>query len=218
LVAVLSRRPRKGRRLLREAPRYDELYGLLGAAGRNAERATGLVAELIRDWPEGSERRHDLVTVEHEGDAITAKIVRHLHTRAVTPFERSDLLSLASQVDDIVDFAEEAADLLALYGVEAPMEQGVALGEVLQAAGREVCAALSSLDRPDLVHGHVVATKRLEEDGDRVARGALASLFEGGIDPMVVIRWKDIYDRLEQAIDSCDRAAHVLEGMLLKQA
>ncbi len=125
--------------------------------------------------------------------------------------------ALATALDDIVDYAEQAADMLALYHVQAPMEQATTLCDILVArpsrsqthCGR--CAAARSC-APLLVEIH-----RLENDGDRVSRDAVASLFADGIDPMVVIRWKDIFEALESSVDACEKVAHVLEGIELRR-
>ncbi len=98
------------------------------------------------------------------------------------------------------------------------MEQAVELTGVLRDAGRELAAALAKLDRLAELSPHLVEVDRLEDEGDRVSRSAIVSLFSGGIDPMVVIRWKDVFERLEQAIDACERVAHVLEGIQVKQS
>jgi predicted phosphate transport protein (TIGR00153 family) len=206
-------------KLVGRVPDYGELHGMLEQAGRNVERATSLLAELMRSWPEGAEKRVELVDLEHENDTVTHDVIHHLHSRLAVPFERSDVLALASGLDDVVDFAEEAADFLALYRVEAPMDQAIALADTLGQSGREVAAAMSSLD--DLVNAglpHLREIKRLEHEGDRLLREGLSALFEGGVDPMLVIRWKDIFERVEQGIDACDRVAHVLRGIAVKSA
>jgi uncharacterized protein len=211
-----SVRPRA--KLIGKAPDYGELYGMLRDAGRNVELATGLLRELMRAWPDGLEKRVELVELEHDNDAITHDIVHHLHARLAVPFERSDVLALASGLDDVVDFAEEAADFLGLYRVEAPMDQAIALSDTLAAAGREVAASLASLEDLPAVQPHVREIKRLEHEGDRQLREGLTALFEGGVDPMMVIRWKDIFERVEDGIDACDRVAHLLRGISVKQA
>ena len=100
----------------------------------------------MRSWPDGNEKRAELIDLEHANDAVTHDIVHHLHARLAVLFERSDLLRLASGLDDVVDFAEEVADLLGLYRVEAPMDQAVELADTLAAAGSEVALALGALD------------------------------------------------------------------------
>jgi predicted phosphate transport protein (TIGR00153 family) len=205
-------------KLVGRAPDYAELYGMLGQAGRNVELATALLRELMRSWPDRADKRLELVDLEHENDAVTHDIVHHLHARLAVPFERSDVLALASGLDDVVDFAEEAADFLGLYRVEAPMDQAIELADTLAAAGVEVAAALSTLDTPEAATPHLTEIDRLEDDGDRILREGLTALFEGGVDPMAVIRWKDIFERVEDGIDACDRVAHTLRGIAVKQA
>jgi hypothetical protein len=205
-------------KLVGRAPDYGELYGMLRQAGRNVELATAMLRELMRAWPDGAEKRMELVDLEHENDAVTHDIVHHLHARPAVPLERSDVLALASGLDDVVDYAEEAADFLGLYRVEAPMDQAIALTDTLAVAGQEVARAMASLDDLNRAMPHLHEIKRLENEGDRLLREGLTALFEGGVDPMVVIRWKDIFERVEEGIDACDRVAHLLRGIAVKRA
>ncbi|MBA2546327.1 MAG: DUF47 family protein, partial [Solirubrobacterales bacterium] len=112
---------------------------------------------------------------------------------------------------------EEAADFLGLYGIEAPMQQAEELSEVLVGAARGVTHALEALRTGDDLAGRLVEIHQLENEGDRISRDAIAALFTGHIDPMVVIRWKDVFESLEEAIDACETAAHVIEGIDLKR-
>jgi uncharacterized protein Yka (UPF0111/DUF47 family) len=199
---------------------YDEtLLELLERSGRNVQRTALLLRDLLADYPERAELAREIVKCEHEGDRIAHDLIHRLngggHGRA--PFSSADGYQLATAVDDIVDFAEQAADQLGLYGVEAPMEQAVALAEVLLGAGQQVAHALSALGAGDEFAHPLVEIHRLENEGDRLSRDAIAALFAGGIDPMVVIRWKDIFDTLEAAIDACETVAHLLEGISLKR-
>ena len=204
--------------LTRRAPDFAELYDMLREAGRNVELSTAVLGELMRAWPDGIEKRAELVELEHRGDAVTQEIVHHLHSRLAVPFERSDVLALASGLDDVVDYAEEAADFLGLYRVEAPMDQAIALADTLAAAGHEVAGALASIEDLSEAQDHLRQIKRLEHEGDRLLREGLTALFDGGVDPMIVIRWKDIFERVEDGIDACDRVAHLLRGISVKQA
>ncbi|MGZ8704868.1 MAG: DUF47 domain-containing protein [Aeromicrobium sp.] len=199
------------------APRYQAFYGLFRQAGDNLGCATELLQRLMRNWPDGSAGlRREILDREHEGDRITHDLIHHLQVRAFTPFDSRDVHKLASQLDDIVDLAEEVADFMGLYSVEAPTDQGVELAGILHCASREVAAAMRTLHDPPALRRHAVAIDRLEDEGDRVEREALASLFQGGIDPMVVIRWKDLYERLEAAIDACDHVANTLNGLVVR--
>jgi predicted phosphate transport protein (TIGR00153 family) len=199
--------------LFRRAP-DQRLYDLLEESGANVRRTGELLRELLDGFPDGREHLgREILKCEQEGDRIAHDIIYRLHDRGVrAPLGRSELYSLVSALDDIVDFAEETADSLGLYGVEAPMEQAEELAHVLASAAGEVDTAVRAFRSGDDLSVHLVEINRLENEGDRLSRDAIASLFARGVDPMVVIRWKDIVESLEQAIDSCETVAHVLEG------
>ena len=198
-------------------PRYETFYALFEQAGTNLEQATGLLEQLIADWPDDGPRlRFELKELETQGDQITHDVIHHLNVKAATPFPVADAHTLISELDDVVDLAEEVADFMGLYRIEAATEQAIELANVLQRAGHELAGALASLRRPRELRPHILAIHELEHEGDRIERGALSTLFDGGIDPMVVIRWKDIYERLEEAIDACRHAANTLEGLEVK--
>jgi uncharacterized protein len=173
---------------------------------------------MLRDYPDHNELARDILICEQEGDRITHDIIRRLNQTFVTPIDREDIYALASGLDDIVDFTEEVADYLGLYKIEAPMEQAQRLAEVLLHASRQIAEAMPRLRGfQDLSH-YTVEINRLENDGDRIVREAVAALFDDGIDPMVVIRWKDIYERLENAIDATEAVANILEGIVIKNS
>ena len=200
------------------APADREFFDLFEEAGTNTVRAADLLDQLLRTWPDHKELSRDLLICEQEGDRITHDLIRKLNNTFVTPIEREDILVLASALDDIVDFTEEAADYLGLYKIEAPMEQAQHLSAVLLQSTRQIAEAIPRLRGFRDINHYVVEINRLENDGDRIVREAIASLFDGGIDPMVVIRWKDIFERLEAAIDACERVSHILEGIVIKNA
>jgi uncharacterized protein len=206
-------------RLFASAPRYDSFYALFERAGANVMEATGLLATLMAEWPDdGARRRFDLKELETQGDRIAHEVIQHLNTKAATPFSVSDAHDLISALDDVVDLSEEVGDFMGLYRIDAATEQSIALASVLERAGQELAAALATLRRPLDLRPHIVALYDLEHEGDKLERDALSSLFDRGIDPMVVIRWKDIYERLEEAIDASHHAGNTLEGLLVKSA
>ena len=203
--------------MLTSVPRYDSFYRLFEQAGANLERATGLLEKLVTDWPDDGPRlRFELKELETEGDRITHDLIHHLNVKAATPFPVSDAHELISELDDVVDLAEEVGDFMGLYRIEAATEQAIAFAGILHQAGQELATALGSLRRPERLRPHIVAIQQLEHEGDRLEREALSSLFDRGIDPMVVIRWKDLYERLEEAIDACRHAGNTLEGLVVK--
>ncbi|MBI5103631.1 MAG: DUF47 domain-containing protein [Solirubrobacterales bacterium] len=200
------------------APKDREFFDLFEEAGGNIARAADLLDQMIGSWPERSDLARDILICEQEGDRITHDIIHRLNQTFVTPIDREDILELASALDDVVDETEEAADLMGLYRIEAPMEQAQRLAHILVQSARQVAEAIPRLRGFQDISHYIVEIHRLENDGDRLAREAVASLFEGGIDPMVVIRWKDIYDRLEAAIDSTEKVANVMETVIIKNA
>jgi uncharacterized protein Yka (UPF0111/DUF47 family) len=161
----------------------------------------------------------DLLLSEQEGDRITHDIIHRLNGggNGRPPMDPADGHLLATTLDDIVDYAEQAADELALYAVEAPMEQAEAIAELLVVTAGEVTAALHELRNGMDLGPHIVEIHRLENEADQHVRAAVAQLFAHGLDPMIVIRWKDIFETLEESVDACERVANVLEGITLKQ-
>jgi uncharacterized protein len=201
------------------------LTNLVEEAGRNVQRSGLLLRQLIAELPEHAPLAEDLAACEREGDRITHDIIHRLnggrHGRGRrggrAPFDTGDGYVLATALDDIVDHTEQAAAQLGLYGVEAPMEQAVEFADVLVAAGEPIVEALRCLSTGEDLTPHLVEIHRLENEGDRLLRDGVASLFAQGTDPMVVIRWKDIFESLEAAVDACETVAHLLEGITLKQ-
>ena len=199
-------------------PREREFYDLFEEAAANVVRAAAMLEEMLESWPEKAELAREILLAEQEGDRITHDIIQRLYSTFVTPIDREDILALASGLDDILDFTEEVADFLGLYRIEAPMDQAIELARVLHQARRQIAGALPRLRTlQDLSH-YVVEIHRLENDGDRLERMALASLFERAVDPMVVIRWKDIFERLEEAVDATEQVANTLQGIVLKNS
>jgi uncharacterized protein Yka (UPF0111/DUF47 family) len=205
---------------LRRARPDPELLGLFEESGRNVQRASLLLRDLLSDYPEQFALARDILLCEQQGDRIVHDI---LHRLAATGSRRAqldsaDVHALAGALDDIVDYVEECADQLGLYGVEAPMEQAQQIAAVLVGASEHVATGLRGLRNGLDVAPQLVEIHRLENEADRLQRAALADLFVAGIDPMMVIRWKDIFETLEAAVDACETVANVLEGMTLKRA
>jgi uncharacterized protein len=198
------------------APKEREFFDLFEEAGANIVLATELLERELQQWPDHGSLARDIVVCEQEGDRITHDIIQRLNSTFVTPIDREDIYALASSLDDIVDFVEEVSDFMALYRIEAPMEQAQQLAQILHEAARQLAQAMPRLRTFKDIHHFTIEVNRLENEGDRVVREALASLFERGIDPMMVIRWKDIFERLEDAIDSTESAANILEGIVIK--
>jgi predicted phosphate transport protein (TIGR00153 family) len=200
------------------APRDRVYFELFEEAGQNVLQASDLLDRLLSNYPDSKDLARDILVCEHEGDRITHDIIDRLNHTFVTPIDREDILALASALDDIVDFTEEVADYLGLYKIEAPMDQAIRLARVLKDACRQIAEAVPRLRGFRDISHYTVEINRLENEGDRITREAVASLFDGGIDPMVVIRWKDLFERLEAAIDAAEHVANILEGIVIKNS
>jgi uncharacterized protein len=198
------------------APREREFFDLFEASARNLVRGADLLDQMLRGFPDSKDVSRDILICEQEGDRLTHDIIQRLNHTFVTPIDREDIIALASALDDVVDFTEEVSDFLVLYKIEAPMEQSQRLAHILLEAARQIDLAVPKMRAFDDITTEAAEIHRLENEGDRIGREGLAALFETGVDPMVVIRWKDIYDRLEEAIDATERAANVLQNIIVK--
>ena len=171
---------------------------------------------MLENWPESADLAREILLAEQEGDRITHEISQRANSTFVTPIDAEDIYALAGKLDDIVDHIEETADFMVLYGIEAPMEQSLEMADVLVKACEQLATLLDNLRGFKNLDEYWIEIHRLENDGDLLFRQALASLFAGGIDPMVVIRWRDIFLRLERAIDSTEDSATVIESIAMK--
>ena len=195
-----------------------EFFNLFDRAAANNARAAELLDEMLADFPETQGLAREILVCEQEGDQITHATVRRINQTSVTPIDSKDILRLSSALDDIVDYTEEVADYLGLYRIEAPMAQAQDLSGLLVQATAEIVQAVALLRNFSDISAHLLEIHRLENAADRIARAAIASLFADRVDPMVAIRWKDIFERLDLAIDATERVADVLEAIAIKNA
>ena len=185
----------------------------------NALEAAQKAEVRFREHPNSSVTQAELKEVEHAGDHITRDIIQLLNTQYVTPFDREDIYELATTTDDVVDHIEEACELLDLYGVESPARQALEQCRILVDAVEHLARALADLKSRRSVPQELVELKAMEDEGDRVVRDAIADLFrDPRIDPLVVIRWKDIFEGLEAAIDACETAGNVVGNIVVKNS
>src|SRR4051812_38942890 len=200
------------------APKDREFFDLFEEAAGNVAKAADLLDQMLGTWPDRPELARQILICEQDGDRVTHEVFQRLNQTFVTPIDREDIIELASALDDVVDFTEEVADYFILYKIEAPMEQAQRMAHILVEATRNIQQAVPRMRGfKDITH-QTIEIHRLENDGDRVVREAVASLFDDGIDPMVVIRWKDIYERLEHAIDATEHVANVIQNIVLKNS
>jgi uncharacterized protein len=200
-------------------PKTSEFFVLFARAAENALDVARLVDRRFREHPNSGVTQEQVKAAETAGDGVTHDLIQLLNTQYLTPFDRNDIYMLAIVIDDVVDELEEASDLLGLYGIELPTKHAVQQTGLLVAAAEQLAIACDNLKSFAGVQEALVELKRLEDEGDRVLRESLAALFrDDRIDPLMVIRWKDVYERLEQALDSCETAANTIGNIVVKNA
>ena len=202
---------------VRLTPQKREFFDLYTRASANTVEISRLLVELLERFPEqDGELIRRIKEREHEGDHLTHELVSLLNRTFVTPFDRDDMYRLAGAIDDICDHVDEAADNLGTYGVERVPEKAVEQARVIHQAARNLDAAVQRLEGFRDSQTQLIELRRLEDEGDRLVRDAIGDLFKNVQDPVAIIRWKDIHERLEEACDALENAADVLEAILVK--
>jgi len=157
-----------------------------------------------------------MVELEHVGDKIVHDIVRRLNKTFITPLDREDIYDLAATLDEVLDSIEAAADMMLLYRIAAPTQHAVEQSAVIAKQTAVLRLAIDSLEKRKGLNDHWIEVNRLENDGDRLYRDAVAELFDGDMKCTDIIKWKDIYSTLEHAIDDCEHVANIIESIVLK--
>jgi uncharacterized protein len=201
---------------LRLTPQKREFFVLFIQASANAREIARTLVELLDDWPDARGKLLDIRELEHEGDRLTHEVINLLNRTFVTPFDRDDMYRLASVIDDICDHIDEAADNIDAYEVRKVPDKARLQAEVIYRAASRLHEAVELLEGFRDSKRQLVALRELEDEGDRLSREAIADLFRSGADPLTIIRWKDIHEQLEEAVDACENAADVLEAILVK--
>lgn len=199
-------------------PREEKFFELFVDDARNVLAGARLLEELFRSYDQRERLASQLRDLEREGDVLSHGIGQKLEHTFVTPFDREDIHQLISRLDDVLDFIEEVADTCILYKIDAPTPQALAQAEIIVKQGEEIVRALEKLRGFKNVSPHWIEIHRLENEGDRVARQAIADLFTDGADPLETIKWKDVYALLEDTIDACEDVANVIERIVVKHA
>jgi predicted phosphate transport protein (TIGR00153 family) len=206
------------RRRFRLIPREESFYELYVQHGKLLGQAAELLRQLVESYEDVPAKVRRLHDIEHEADEVTHEIMRRLNTTFVTPLDREDIHELASRLDDVLDHLDAAGDLLVLHNIEKPLPEMKAQVELLVQAARTTEEAMEKLPSFDQLSDYFIEINRLENEGDRIYRQAIADLFSGDYKAMDVLKWKDIIDELEAAMDELEDVANTLEGIALKQA
>jgi predicted phosphate transport protein (TIGR00153 family) len=197
-------------------PQNREFFRLLERASHNAVAISRRLVTLLDEFPVDGLQLLEIKQLEHEGDRLTREVVDLLNRTFVTPFDRDDIYLLASAIDDVCDHIDEAAGNIVGYGVEQIRPKAMEQAQVIVRSAEKLNEAVERLEGFKDSSSQLHALRDLEDEGDRLNRDAVSELFSSGEDPIVVIRWKDIHEQLEEAVDACENAADVLEAILVK--
>jgi len=207
--------------MVRIIPKEVKFFEMFAEMAANLTDGARVFSEYLKDCngTDPVQVRNQVKDIEHRGDEMTHAILKKLNQTFITPFDREDIHRLASSIDDVLDFVNAAADRMMLYKIYNPPAAAAELAALVVRQSEEIAHAVKLLERnPDHVMQHCVEINRLEDEADRVARGAIAHLFEHEKDPITLIKFKELYEVLELATDKAEDAANVLEAVVLKSA
>ncbi len=199
-------------------PREEKFFHMFIEDSANVLAAARMLEQFFGNYAEREPLANRLRELEHQGDQMSHNIGQKLESTFVTPIDREDISVLISRLDDIIDLIEEVADTCVLYGIEAPTPVAIQQAEIIAKQCEQLHEAIVKLRHFKDLSPHWIEVHRLENEGDQIVRHAIAELFKNGQDPVEVIKWKDVYALLEEAIDSCEDAANVVERIVVKHA
>ncbi|MGE5623386.1 MAG: DUF47 domain-containing protein [Methanocella sp.] len=199
-------------------PKDEQYFVLFEDAARNITEAALVLQDLVRDFTRVEEKADRIRAIEARGDEITFQIISRLGKSFITPIEREDIFAIARELDDIVDFIEASASRLATYAIAQPTDAARAFADLIVRAAQDLERLLALLHRKDVdkIRGPKVAINKVESEGDRLLRRVVAELFTTGQDPLTVIKWKEIYETLEEVTDRFEGLANLVEGIIVK--
>ncbi len=198
------------------APREERFFDMFEKSVETVLQGVTLFNEMMRDYTDVEEKARKLKEIELEGDNNTHRIVEALNRSFVTPIDRDDIYQLNSSLDDILDYAEALASRMLLFKIKETTPEMRQFGDLLLKATEEISKAVHSLRRLDHLMSFCREIKRIENLGDDVSRKAISDLFENGKDPIELIKLKEIYGRMESAIDKCEDVANIIETIVVK--
>ena len=199
-------------------PKDVKFFDLFVADGDNLEVAAAKLEELVVNYDRLEERVAEIRVLEHRGDEIDVEINERLEKAFVTPFDREDIHEMTVRIDDVLDSIQEVAETFIIYGIEAPTDEARRLAGILAAQASQIAAALKKLEGLKGLEPHLAQIHELENEADGVSRAAIGRLFHEENDPLYVIKWRDVYQELEEAIDAAEDAGEVIERMVHKAA
>jgi predicted phosphate transport protein (TIGR00153 family) len=204
--------------LRRMLPREESFFDMFAKQAENIQVGAKALVDMLSHYTGVPEQAQIIKAIEHAGDDITHNLFKKLNQTFTTPFDREDIHQLCSEIDDVLDLIDAAAGRFVLYRVDKVRPGTVDLARILHAATGEVVAAVHALGRPDSALEHCIEINRLENESDRLCRTLIAQLFDEEKNSVQIIKWKEIFEVIETAVDKCEDVANVIEGVILKSA
>ncbi len=198
-------------------PREDEYFVLLSQMTEKIQDGSNALVEMLQDKRENFETHtRRIKDIEHECDELSHKVTVKLNKSFITPFDREDIFTLSVALDDVMDYIDAGARAIIMYDIQEINDHAKHLAKVIQSLAIEVNSAVSMLKRPDGMNQNIVEIHRLENEADDVYFRAIGELFHNQTDPITLIKWKELYEILENATDRCESVANIVESIILK--
>ncbi|MGH9475355.1 MAG: DUF47 domain-containing protein [Terriglobales bacterium] len=201
---------------MRILPREEKFFSMFEQMGQMLIEGAELLNRALSDVAEAPLRAGEIKALEHKADNLTHQIITKLNQTFITPFDREDIHTLSSRLDDILDLMDATTMRITIYKIRVLLPGTQELGRILAAQVKEITAALALLQHPDGIMQHCIEINRLEDDADRIARASIGMLFESEANPITLIKQKELYEVLELATDKCEDVANVIETIVLK--
>ncbi len=200
-------------------PKEEQYFSFFSQMTSHIHDASQLLVEMMNDKSGVySEHARRIKDVEHACDQLTHTVTTQLNKSFITPFDREDIFMLSGALDDIVDLIDDAARTMVMYDVHESTTHARRFADVLQRMAVQLHEVVSALAKPNGINPRLVEIHRLENEGDDIYHTAIAELFHNANDPLTVIKWKDIYEKLEAAVDRCENVANIIESVIIKNA
>jgi predicted phosphate transport protein (TIGR00153 family) len=198
-------------------PKEEQYFTLFTQMTSYISDAANALARMLGDTRESfAEHSRQIKSIEHQCDELTHSISTRLNKSFITPFDREDIYLMSSALDDIVDLIDDAARAMVMYDVPESTDYARHFADVIRRMAIELHEVVSKLEKPDGITERLVKLHSLENEGDEIYHTAIAELFHNATDPLTVLKWKDIYDKLESTVDRCENVANILESVIIK--
>jgi uncharacterized protein len=198
-------------------PKDTRFLDLFASAGANLAEAAAELGELLEHFDRLEQRIASIQRLEKRGDQLDREMNQRLENAFVAPFDREDIHELTVRLDDVVDYVQAVAESMSIFDVKEPTTDARRLAQILAEQGKELAAALAKLNKMKDLNEHLAKVHELEHEADGVSRAAIARLFRDGGDPLEVIKWRELYLQMENAIDAAEDAAEAIERMIHKR-